>query len=215
MPYPLGVVAVTFGAAPLVESAQRAAALGFDHIDIGDRGRAPDDALPAMALPVGDRICSSGFRRGETSMAPPLRSRDSFDEAVATLRLHPGARVETVPGSVAGSVERARALVEAVPGLRLTVDTGHVATWGEDPIDLLGWAAHVQLRQAAHGRPQLHPDEDGDVDFDAVVRALRRVGYEGLLSVEYFDLPSYGWPLADPVGHAVALARCVRPLLVS
>ena len=31
-----------------------------------------------------------------------------------------------------------------------------------------------------------------------------------LLSIEYFNLPDYGWPLDDPVGHAVALAE-LRP----
>jgi hypothetical protein len=42
---------------------------------------------------------------------------------------------------------------------------------------------------------------------------LREVDYRGLLTIEYFDLPDYGWPLDDPVGHAVALAGEVRPLL--
>jgi hypothetical protein len=33
--------------------------------------------------------------------------------------------------------------------------------------------------------------------------------------VEYFDLPSYGWPLDDPVGWSVDLARAVRALMGS
>jgi hypothetical protein len=46
-----------------------------------------------------------------------------------------------------------------------------------------------------------------------VLDRLDDLGYGGRLSVEYFDLPEQGWPLADPVGWAVALADHVRPLL--
>jgi sugar phosphate isomerase/epimerase len=130
-------------------------------------------------------------------------------------RDRPGARLEPGPRSVADSIEKVEAILDAVPGLRLTVDTGHVATWGEDPVRLLRHAAHVQLRQAAPGKPQLHPDDgDGVVDFAAVFAELERLGYAGLMSVEYFDLPDMRMPLDDPVGHAVALRDHVRPLLV-
>ena len=141
------------------------------------------------------------------------RGEDRFDEAVALFSQHPGARLEPGPRSVADSVAKIEALVAAVPGLRLTVDTGHVAAWGEDPVRLLYLADHVQLRQAAQGRPQLHPDVGGDVDFVAVLHELERLDYRGLLSVEYFDLPDYGWPLDDPVGHAVAMQAHMRALM--
>jgi len=39
------------------------------------------------------------------------------------------------------------------------------------------------------------------------------MGYEGLFSVEYFDLPDMRLPLADPVGWSVDLMNRVRPLL--
>jgi sugar phosphate isomerase/epimerase len=125
----------------------------------------------------------------------------------------PGARLEPGPRSVADSVAKVEAILEAVPGLRLTLDTGHVATWGEDPVLLLRHADHVQLRQAAPGKPQLHPDDaDGVVDFRGVLAELERLDYPGLMSVEYFDLPDMRMPLDDPVGHAVALAAYVRAL---
>ncbi len=147
-------------------------------------------------------------------MAPfERRGEDRFDETVETFRRHPGARLEPGPRSAADSIEKVEAIVAAVPGLELTLDTGHVAAWGEDPIPLLRHAGHVQLRQAAAGRPQLHPDDDGDVDFSAVLRELERLEYPGLMSIEYFDLPDYGWPLDDPVDHAVALATHVRALM--
>ena len=112
-----------------------------------------------------------------------------------------------------GSVEKIEALVAAVPGLRLTVDTGHVATWGEDPVEVLRHADHVQLRQAAKGDPQRHADDGGDVDFAAVLAELDRLDYQGAISIEYFDLADMGWPLDDPVGHCTALAAHVRALM--
>ncbi len=101
-------------------------------------------------------------------------------------------------------------MVEEVPGLRITLDTGHVANWGEDPVELLDLAGHVQLRQARKGVAQ---SLEGDVDFARLFRRLEALDYRGLLSIEYFDLPDWGWPLEDPRGHALALAARLRELL--
>jgi xylose isomerase-like TIM barrel protein len=212
----IGLVAVTLGSVGTREGCARARELGFDHFDAtaDDLDALDADELARLAVPIGDRISAYEARAGCTTM--PLyerRGEDRFDEAVAMLRAEPGARLEPGPRSVADSIEKVEALVEAVPGLRLTVDTGHVTTWGEDPIRLLRHADHVQLRQAAPGKPQLHPDDaDGVVDFAAVLAELERLDYPGLMSVEYFDLPEMRMPLDDPVGHAVALAAHVRAL---
>ncbi|HMD45734.1 MAG TPA: TIM barrel protein [Acidimicrobiales bacterium] len=214
MPFPLGVAAIVFAPAPAMECVERAAALGFDHVDLGQAALAGLEAEgKPLALPVGDVIAGRGFPPGCTTVAPVQRPGQSFDDVVALLRAHPGTRLEAGPRTVAGSVAAIRALAEAVPGLRFTIDTGHIATWGEDPVEVLDLADHVQLRQAARGRPQLLPDEGGDVDFAAVIARLERLDYRGRLTIEYFDLPDYGWPLADPVGHAVALAESLAPLL--
>jgi sugar phosphate isomerase/epimerase len=111
------------------------------------------------------------------------------------------------------SADAAREMMREVPGLRLLVDTGHVADWGGDPLELLEYADHVQLRQGRPGATQVHVDDPaGVVDFAAVLHRLDDLDYQGALSVEYFDLPDEGWPLDDPVGWAVALADHVRAL---
>ena len=80
----------------------------------------------------------------------------------------------TVGGSVVGSTERVLAMLDEVPGLQLLVDTGHVADWGGDPVELLPYARHVQLRQGMAGSTQLHVDDPrGVVDFAAVVGRLQ------------------------------------------
>jgi sugar phosphate isomerase/epimerase len=114
---------------------------------------------------------------------------------------------------VLDSASAIRAMCEEVPGLRITLDTGWAVFCGYDPLEVADLAGHVQLRQARPGQAQLHPDEEGDVDFAAVVDGFAALGYEGLFSVEYFDLPDLGLPLNDPLGHCVALADRVRPLL--
>ncbi len=214
MGYPLGVVAITFGDVAPRECFALAATLGFDHVDVTDRIlaalRAEDG--PALPLPIGDVIAPRGYPPDLTAIAPILRPGQAFDEVVAMLATHPGVRLEAGPGTVAGSIAGIRALAAALPGLRFTIDTGHIASWGEDPVEVLDLADHVQLRQAALGRPQLYPEE-GDVDFAAVIARLRALDYSGRLSIEYFDLPDLGFPLENPVARAVALAEFVRPLL--
>jgi sugar phosphate isomerase/epimerase len=205
----LGIVSIAFGAGcPYPEAARRAAALGFDHLDIGLDRPGGSDERP-LALPVGDRIGSTP--RAGCTVRPPRRC--TWEEGVAFLRQVPGIRVEPGPGSLLDTAEAVRAMCLEVEGLRITLDTGWAVVCGYDPLDVADLAGHVQLRQARPGHPQLHPDEPGDVDFDAFVAGLDRTGYGGLLSVEYFDLPDLGLPLGDPVGHCVALAARVRPLL--
>jgi hypothetical protein len=208
----LGVVHVVFGMGSPEIAATRAASLGFDHIDV------PADVTDDLALPVGDRISPAMPQSGCSTPAwsrssDPAAADGRWDRAVAAYRAAPGMLLEPWGGSICNSIELVRAMLDAVPGLRLLVDTGHVAGWGEDPCELLPFAGHVQLRQACKGEVQRHPDDGGDVDFEGVIRTLDKVDYRGLLSIEYFDLPEFGFPLGDPVGHAVALAERVRPLL--
>jgi len=214
--YPVGVASVVFGRMGVQEAAARAASLGFEHLDTSDTAleSLDDEERARLAVPIGELLSGPDVRPNRTAMALyERRGEDRFDEAVDLFTRNPGARLEPGPRSVADSIAKIEALVAAVPGLRLTVDTGHVASWGEDPVGLLHLADHVQLRQAAKGRPQLYPDEEGDVDFVAVLRELERLDYRGLLSVEYFDLPDYGWPLDDPEAHAIAMQAHIRSLM--
>jgi hypothetical protein len=207
--WPVGVVDVVFGSDPVEIAAARAAALGFDHIDVVASW--PGD-IAALPLPVGDRIALPSPRAGCSHPAPPA-GEGMWDRAVAAYRRCPGIRVEPWGGSICGSIEATLALLDAVPGARLLVDVGHVVAWGEDPVALLPWADHIQLRQARAGDVQVHPDDGGDVDVAGILAALRDLDYGGLLSIEYFDLPDWGWRNPDPVGCALAMAGTVRALL--
>ncbi|MCH2170586.1 sugar phosphate isomerase/epimerase [Myxococcota bacterium] len=202
MGWPLGVVSVVYGGRPVREAAELARQQGFDHIDV--LADDPED----LALPAGDRFAMLP-RTGCTS--GPARDGDrSWDKTVEDYRKVPGARIEPWPGSVVGSNERVLAFLEAVPGLRLTLDVGHVVAWGGDPMELLPFADHVQLRQACEGETQRL---EGDVDLPGVLARLKTLEYPGRLSVEYFDLPDRGWGFDDPIAAACEMARRIRGLL--
>jgi sugar phosphate isomerase/epimerase len=207
--FALGVVDVVYAPLVVEERARLAAEDGFAHIDV------MVDVDPAtLPLPVG---CPTAFpkpRPGWCSTPAPRDDPGAWERTVELFRGAPGALLEPWAGAVVNSTEKCRAIMAEVPGLRLLVDTGHVADWGGDPLELLPFAGQVQLRQGRPGSTQVHPaDPSGVVDFAAVVDRLDAVDYDGVLSVEYFDLPENGWPLDDPRGHAVALAEQVRALL--
>jgi len=204
--FPLGIVDIVFAPLPLAEAAAEAKRLGFAHIDVSTE---VDDEL---ALPIGDRMSFPSPRPNRSCPAPP-EGAGMWEKAVAAYRRSSGTRLEPWGGSIVNTVDKVRAMLAEVPGLRLLVDTGHVAGWGEDPVELLPWADHVQLRQASTGVVQAPSPTEGDVDFAAVFRRLSELDYRGRLSIEYFDLPEHGWPLADPLGHALALRDAVVPLL--
>jgi sugar phosphate isomerase/epimerase len=206
-PYRLGVVDVVYAQLPTIEErARRARDDGFAHID-PLVGTDPD----SIALPIG---CPTAFPRpqaGWCSTPAPADAPGRWEKTVERFRAAPGCLMEPWAGSVVGSTERVLAMLDAVPGLQLLVDTGHVSDWGGDAIELLPYARHVQLRQGTKGATQLHVDDPrGAVDFAAVVGCLERLGYEGMCSVEYFDLPEQGWPLADPRAWALDLAAHLR-----
>lgn len=199
MRWPLGVVFIVYGDLPIEAAAQRARDHGFAHIDaLADT---PDD----LALPVGDRF--SLRPRPGCSAGPAPAGQRSWEQTVADFAAVGGMRVEPWHGSVTSSNEAVLALLEAVPGLRLNLDVGHVIAWGGDPVELVPFADHVQLRQARPGEAQ---SLEGDVDIGGILRALAAVDYSGLLSIEYFDLPDRGWPLDDPVAAALDFAEQVR-----
>jgi sugar phosphate isomerase/epimerase len=206
--WPLGVVDIVYARrGDVVERSRAAAADGYAHID-------PLLGVDAdsLALPIG---CPTAFPKPvDTWCSTPAPNADidgAWDRAVRWWRAAPHALLEPHAGAVVNSLESVRAFRAEVPGVRLLVDTGHVANWGGDPCELLDLADHVQLRQGCRGETQVHVDDArGAVDFAAVFARLDALDYRGLLSVEYFDLPEHGWPLEDPEGWARDLAARLR-----
>jgi sugar phosphate isomerase/epimerase len=164
-------------------------------------------------MPIG---CPTAFPKpqpGWCATPAPAATDGMWERAVRWWTAAPGALLEPWAGAVVNSAETVRAFRAEVPGVRLLVDTGHVADWGGDPCELLDLADHVQLRQGTRGHTQVHVDDArGTVDFTAVLDRLEALDYRGKLSVEYFDLPENGWPLADPEAWARDLTASLTSL---
>ena len=89
--------------------------------------------------------------------------------------------------SIAEPPQRARELVEAVPGLQLTLDYSHFIANGYKPEDvhpLVRYAGHFHARQARNGYLQA-PQREGTLDFGDIIRRLKASGYQGDICVEY------------------------------
>ena len=210
MRWPLGVVDVVYARrGDVTARAFAARADGYEHID----AMVDDVDAASLPLPIG---CATSFPKphpGWCATPAPPAGEMSWERAVRWWREAPGALLEPWAGAVVNSIETVRAFREELPGVRLLVDTGHVADWGEDPCDLLDLADHVQLRQGKRGHTQVHVDDPtGEVDFRAVLARLERLDYRGKLSIEYFDLPQTGWPLEDPEQWANDLAARLRTM---
>ncbi|MCX7287089.1 MAG: sugar phosphate isomerase/epimerase [Rhodobacterales bacterium] len=108
--------------------------------------------------------------------------------------------VEPHVGGLLPSPAATLRMLDAVPGLKLTLDYAHFVCMGfrQAEIDVLApHAAHVHLRQARPGALQAKWGE-GVLDFTAMVGVLRDVGYGGWVSVEYVH-QSYMSTLFDDV----------------
>jgi len=95
--------------------------------------------------------------------------------------------VEPHVGSIVPTPERALALVEAAPGLEVTLDYSHFVRQGlvEEEADVLApHARHVHVRGASPARVQESVREN-TLDFERIVGMLRDTGYDGYLTLEY------------------------------
>lgn len=84
------------------------------------------------------------------------------------------------------------AVVERVrhPQVRLLVDIFHMARNGESPDDIVKVGRHVHHVHIAENRDRAAPGVHGE-DFRAFFRALKKIGYDDLLTIEaiWQDLP--------------------------
>lgn len=113
------------------------------------------------------------------------------------------------------------------PSVGLTLDSGHAALGGIDPLQVIrehpGRIAHVHckdVRSAVFTHASEHHDSfldgvlagmftvpgDGNLDFDALMRALAAIGYDGWIVVEAEQDPA----MADPRTYAALGLETLR-----
>jgi len=102
------------------------------------------------------------------------------------------------------------------PGLRLNLDTYHMAVGGEDPVKSfdrgLPYAAHIHFSD--YVPPPTNPKRplpgEGQVDFEGCIAVLRKHGYSGFICVEGTSLRP-----GPPDAQLGATVKYVRALLAS
>jgi sugar phosphate isomerase/epimerase len=95
--------------------------------------------------------------------------------------------------SAAVTPEQAMLLLEAVPGLSLTLDIAHLVKQGigwRDTKALFEYTAHVHIRQARPDHLQT-PYQKGKIDIERLLRDLVKSNYHGVITVEY--MRTFGW----------------------
>ena len=142
-------------------------------------------------------------------------SRQALSELVeigrgAGLRVSVEAHLE----SVVELPERALALVQAVPGLQLTLDYSHFIAGGiaaERVHPLIPYAGHFHARQAAPGHLQ-RPHGAGVLDFRDILGRLAAVGYDGYFCVEYTWQEWRGCNTEDVVSETILMRDELRAI---
>ena len=117
--------------------------------------------------------------------------------------------------SVAEPPTRALELIQAVPGLTLTLDYSHFIANGYTPEDvhpLIPHAGHFHARQARDGFLQAS-HRDGTLDFRDIVGRLIRSGYAGDLCLEYTWQEWRGANNVDVLSETILLRDLLREVI--
>ena len=123
--------------------------------------------------------------------------------------------VEAHIGSIAPTPRAAIALVEAVPGLTLTVDYTHFTSRGfpdRDIEPLLQHASHFHARGACEGRLQTS-FEHNTIDYERVFQAMKTCEYAGFIGIEYVWIDWEHCNEVDNVSETILLRDFFRKLI--
>jgi sugar phosphate isomerase/epimerase len=117
--------------------------------------------------------------------------------------------IEAHAGSICSDIASTRSLLNAVPGLTLTLDYGHFVSAGIDSRavhSLLPFASHIHVRGGAHGRLQT-PARENEIDFAGMIRHLCGQRYKGFLAIEYVWVDWMQCNQTDNVSETILLRR--------
>jgi len=171
------------------------------------RTNAPDPAQREAQLTLFERLVPFALALGTPgiTVTPGVIHADGADHSLARavpalLRMvqaieDTDLRLSFEPhmDSVASRPEQALLLLNAAPGLSITLDYAHFVCQGivRREIDpLMEHVAHVQVRQAKRGILQT-PHDEGTINIQQLLQDLQLHGYRGALTVEY--MTTFGW----------------------
>ena len=149
----------------------------LDMLDFARRIGAPGMTMNG-GVPIEGQSTSDSLRLSAQELTRRVEAAAAHDIEV---------RVEASVNSNTPTPEMALELVEAVPGLKLTIDYCHFVYQDipeSDVHPLLDHAAHFQCRGAAPGRMQVNFQEN-TIDYRGVLERLMALRYDAYFSIEY------------------------------
>ncbi len=105
--------------------------------------------------------------------------------------------------------------VKEVPEIKLVLDYAHCVSLGHTQVEidaLAPYAGHVHLRQAASGKIQARWAE-GEIDFVAVMQLLKKIGYEGYVTLEYEHEEFWDMDKCDVMTETIKMRDAVLPFV--
>lgn len=172
----------------------------------------------AALLPLATELRAPGV-----TVSPGVQQEDAFERVCGALAAMVAAgkaaglrvSIEAQPDSMAQTPEAALRLLDAVPGLELTLDWANFVyqrAAHEAIAALLPRTRHVQIRQAAPGKLQT-PFEQGKIDLGRVVEALVSANYGGAVCVELVNVAGrHGIVAVSPARESARLRDALRDL---
>lgn len=185
------------GASP--EALRFAGGLGLRISSVSYHGkRDPADKRLAMGRRAIELACAAGV--SVVVFGSPLDHREGFLEETGELyRMCRDRGImpawETEPGTILDSLSEWQELIAPLgPLAGINLDAGHLHLQGslsEETLEALGGRIHhVHIEGMNMGsHTHLLPGE-GDLDWDVLLRGLRRAGYRGPLVIDLFHLPA-------------------------
>lgn len=154
-------------------------------------------------------VVNPGQSRATAQAASAANMRELLalsQDFAATLTIEP--HVHSILESPADTLR----YLEAVPGLKLTLDYAHFACLGyrQEEVDPLApHAAHVHLRQAKPGALQT-PADRGTINMAAQFGTLAEAGFKGAMALEFVHQDYMGTMHEDVLTETIAVRDAFR-----
>lgn len=190
----------------------------------------PDGPMREAMLASFAAVCryagEAGFRSmmgSAGSVIEAIGPERSFENAARVLARMVGIaaehgvalHVEPSRQSLLRLPERALEMVQAVEGLRYTMDFLHFHVNGidqEESMKLLPHTGHMHARQAAVGWPKC-PYEHGEIDFDRIMKRLRGLKWDGVIAMEFWNGPDESAAGICPVEQTILMRAELKRLI--
>ncbi|MEA5003293.1 MAG: sugar phosphate isomerase/epimerase family protein [Christensenella sp.] len=120
--------------------------------------------------------------------------------------------IEAHIGGIVDTPEKTARLIADVDGLTLTLDYTHFVRMGitdEQIQPLMPYASHFHARGAAKGKLQTVRAEN-TIDYDAVMREMKKTGYQGFVGIEYTWTEWEDCNRTDNVSESILLMRQLK-----